>query len=179
MTLTKCNQEKKFYNSLLALTHPISFFPLIVIPFSSSLQHEWTFSMAIGALASFVSKCIFTPVSSPAFCSLLWSWVFYCNSFRAPSSSAMPHHVFLVSLKILLFYPLNLIPDWPHSLTQLHWLTNLSSPLTSLLLFSFSSGSFRANANANAHLSSHALFSLAVNTNYVQKPTLKECQSCK
>lgn len=84
-----------------------------------------------------------------------------------------------LTLKILLFYPLNLIPDWPHSLTQLHWLTNLSSPLTSLLLFSFSSPSFRANANADTHLSSHALFSLAANTNHVQKPTMKECQSCK
>lgn len=98
--------------------------------------------MAIRAPASFVTECISMPVSSPPFCSLPRSWVFSYNSFGVPSSSAIPHHVFLASLKILLFYPINLIPDWPHSLTHLHWLTNLSSPLTSLLLSSFSSGCF-------------------------------------
>lgn len=75
------------------------------------------------------------------------------------------------------FYPLNLIPDRPHSLTQLYWLTNLSSPLTSLLLLSFSSGSFWANINADTHLSSHALFSLAVNVNHVQKTIPKKKMS--
>lgn len=97
-------------------------------------------------------------------------WVFCYNSFRAPSSSTLPFQVFLVWLKILLFYPLNLISADLIPIMQFHWPTNLSSPLTSLLLFTFSSGSFRANANTDAHLSSYALFSLAVQLMYENLP---------
>lgn len=150
----------------LGLTHLISFFPHCNILFRLISIYEWIFSMTVGALASVATEYIFTPISSPLFYCLLWFWVFCCNSFRAPSSSTVPFQVFLVWLKILLFYPLNLISADLIPLTQFHWPTNLSSPLTSLLLFSFSSGSFGANANADAHLSSHALFSLAVQLMY-------------
>lgn len=85
---------------------------------------------------AFLHLCLLLPSS------LLWSWVFYYSSFRAPSSSAIPHHVFLMSLKILLFYPLNLIPDWPHSpasLTHKSLFSTDLSPAVQLLIWIFQS----------------------------------------
>lgn len=77
----------------------------MAIPFPSSLQYM------SGLLNSNRHSCIFCyrmhfyTCIFPPFCSLLWSWAFYYNTFRVPSSSGIPHHVFLVSFKILLFYP--------------------------------------------------------------------------
>lgn len=130
--------------------------------------YEQTLSMATGVPASFREHnflCLH--------CSRLSAVSYHLEFSSTTHSEHLPSLSFLTMCSCChlksSFYPLNLIPDQPHSLTQLYWLTNLSSPLTSLLLLSFPSGSFWANINADTHLSSHALFSLAVNGNHVQK----------
>lgn len=57
--------------------------------------------MAIGICASFITEKILGSLFSSPFCHLIWSSVFYYNSFRAPSYSGIPHRIFSVSFKAL------------------------------------------------------------------------------
>lgn len=152
--------KRNFYNSL--------FLTLTAIPFSSSLQYvsglsQWQ-QVLLHLLLQNAFLCLYHPLLSavshdPEF-SLTTHLehllpLLFLNMFswcRLKSSS----------FTLLTLFHTDLIPLPSFTDSQ------ISSPLTSLLLFSFSSGSF--SANTVSHLSSHALFSLTVNTNHAQNP---------
>lgn len=127
ITYTKCNQERNFCYSLLAMTNPISsFLPHCNTFLLLTSIYNWTFSMATDSSAFFITVIISGVLFSSLFCSLIWPWVFNYDTFRALSYSTIPHPIFLVSLRVLPLKPssFTLLTLFQSDLISLHSFTD-------------------------------------------------------